>query len=75
MGEVFLAEDTKLERKVALKFLPPQFSADEEERKRFIHEAKAAAALNHANIVTIFEIGDHQGQVFTALEFEKSKTS
>ena len=58
MGEVYLAEDTKLDRKVALKFLPAQFSADEEERKRFIHEAKAAAALDHPNIFTVYEIGE-----------------
>ncbi len=74
MGEVFLAEDTKLERKVALKFLPIQFSADEEERKRFVHEAKAAAALNHANIVTVYETGEHEGQVFIAMEYVEGQT-
>jgi serine/threonine-protein kinase len=74
MGEVFLAEDTKLDRKVALKFLPPQFSADEQERKRFIHEAKAAAALNHPNIVTVHEIGEHEGQVFIAMEYVEGQT-
>jgi serine/threonine protein kinase len=74
MGEVFLAEDTKLDRKVALKFLPSQFSADEQERKRFIHEAKAAAALNHANIVTVYEIGDHEGQIFIAMEYVDGRT-
>ncbi len=74
MGEVFLAQDTKLERKVALKFLPPQFSADEEERKRFIHEAKAAAALNHPNIITVHEIGEHEGQVFIAMEYVEGRT-
>ncbi len=74
MGEVYLAEDTKLERKVALKFLPPQFSADEEERKRFIHEAKAAAALNHPNIITVHEIGEHEGQVFIAMEYVEGHT-
>ena len=74
MGEVFLAEDTKLERKVALKFLPAQFSADVEERKRFIHEAKAAAALNHPNIVTVHEIGEHEGQIFIAMEYVEGRT-
>jgi dienelactone hydrolase len=74
MGEVFLAEDTKLDRKVALKFLPAQFSADEAERKRFIHEAKAAAALNHPNIVTIHEIGEHDGQIFIAMEYVEGRT-
>jgi len=74
MGEVFLAEDTKLDRKVALKFLPAQFSADEEERKRFIHEAKAAAALNHSNIITVHEIGEHEGQIFIAMEYIEGQT-
>jgi serine/threonine protein kinase len=58
MGEVYLAEDTKLERKVALKFLPAQYSADEKERKRFVHEAKAASALDHANICSLYKIGE-----------------
>jgi tetratricopeptide (TPR) repeat protein len=74
MGEVFLAEDTKLDRKVALKFLPAQFSADKDERKRFIHEAKAAAALNHPNIITVYETGEHEGQVFIAMEYVEGRT-
>ncbi len=74
MGEVYLAEDTKLERKVALKFLPAQFSADEAERKRFIHEAKAAAALNHPNIIIIHEIGEHEGQVYISMEYVAGQT-
>ncbi len=74
MGEVYLAEDTKLDRKVALKFLPAQFSADEQERKRFIHEAKAAAALNHSNIITVYETGEHEGHVFIAMEYVAGRT-
>jgi tRNA A-37 threonylcarbamoyl transferase component Bud32 len=74
MGVVYKARDTKLDRDVALKFLPAQFSADPEERKRFIHEAKAAAALNHPNIVTIHEIGDHEGQIFIAMEYVAGRT-
>ncbi len=74
MGDVFLAEDTKLERKVALKFLPPELSMDPDAKARFVHEAKAAAALNHPHIVTIFEIGDHQGQVFIAMEYVEGRT-
>jgi len=74
MGDVFLAEDTKLERKVALKFLPPELSMDPDAKARFVHEAKAAAALNHPHIVTIFEIGDHQGQVFIAMEYVEGQT-
>jgi serine/threonine protein kinase len=75
MGEVYLAEDIKLDRKVALKFLPAQFSADEEERKRFIHEAKAASALDHANICSVYEIGETpEGQLFIAMGYYAGKT-
>ena len=74
MGEIYLAEDTKLERKVALKFLPRHMTADTEARLRFEREAKAAAALNHPNIVTVYEIGEHQGQVFMAMEYVEGQT-
>ncbi|MCJ7524943.1 MAG: protein kinase, partial [Candidatus Aminicenantes bacterium] len=69
MGEVFLAEDTKLKRQVALKFLPRQMTADPEAKQRFEREAQAAAALNHPNIVTVYEIGEHEDQVFIAMEY------
>ncbi len=74
MGEVFLAEDTKLHRQVALKFLPRQMTADPEARQRFEREAQAAAALNHPNIITIHEIGEHEGQVFIAMEYVAGRT-
>ncbi|MCX6554352.1 MAG: protein kinase [Candidatus Aminicenantes bacterium] len=75
MGVVYKARDTKLDREVALKFLPVQLSADEEERKRFIHEAKAASALDHPNICLVYEIGETlDGQLFIAMGYYEGKT-
>lgn len=69
MGKVYLAEDTKLKRKIALKFLPPHLTTDKEATQRFEREAQAAAALNHPNIITIYEISEFEGQIFIAMEF------
>ena len=74
MGEVYLAQDTKLERQVALKFLPRHLTGDKEARERFEREAKSAAALNHLNIITIHDIGEHEGQVFIAMEHVEGRT-
>lgn len=69
MGVVYLAEDENLERKVAIKFLPQQISANSEERERFKIEAKAAASLNHPNIATIHAIEDFENQLFIVMEY------
>ena len=69
MGVVYKAEDTKLKRIVALKFLPLHTLASAEEKSRFVHEAQAAAALNHANICTVYEIDESEGQTFIAMEY------
>ncbi len=69
MGVVYKAEDLNLERPVALKFLAPHLVSDEEGRKRFIREAKAAAALDHPNICTVHEIGEADGRIFIAMAF------
>ncbi|MFQ5676237.1 MAG: protein kinase, partial [bacterium] len=74
MGTVYKAEDTKLDRFIALKFLPQHLSQDEENKKRFIHEAKAASALNHPNIATIYEIDEADGQMFIAMEYIEGKS-
>ena len=69
MGEVYLAQDTKLDRKVALKILPAEVAAHPDRMKRFVQEAKAASALNHPNIITIYEIEQIDSVNFIATEF------
>lgn len=74
MGEVYLAEDTRLDRKVALKVLPAQYTQDEDRLRRFVQEAKAASALNHPNIITIHEIGEAQAGHFIVMELVQGRT-
>jgi tetratricopeptide (TPR) repeat protein/predicted Ser/Thr protein kinase len=69
MGEVFLAQDTKLKRHVALKFLPPEFTLDAEVKTRFMREAQAAAALSHPNIITVYEVSEYQNRSYIAMEY------
>jgi serine/threonine protein kinase/Flp pilus assembly protein TadD len=74
MGVVYKATDTKLDRTVALKFLPSHLSGSEENKSRFLQEAKATAALNHPNIMNVYEIDEHDGSLFMAMEFIEGQT-
>ncbi len=74
MGEVYLAQDTRLGRQIALKLLPQEFTTDRERVARFEQEARAASALNHPNIITIFEIGQVDGTHYIATEFIDGQT-
>jgi serine/threonine protein kinase/Tol biopolymer transport system component len=74
MGEIYLAQDTRLNRKVAIKLLPEQYTKDPERLRRFEKEAQAASALNHPNIITIYEIGEVEGRHFIATEYIEGRT-
>ena len=74
MGVVWKAHDPRLNRYVAIKVLPPGLAQDEERRARFIQEAQAASALNHPNIITIYDIGRVDGSDYMAMEFVEGST-
>src|SRR6267142_5663650 len=74
MGEVYLAQDTKLDRRVALKILPAELASNRDRMDRFVREAQAAAGLNHPNIAHIYEIGESDGTNFIAMEFVEGVT-
>src|SRR4030042_5556876 len=74
MGKVFLARDTVLDRKVALKLLPEELEKDPHTRERFIYEAKAAAALDHPFICKVYETGESKGKAYIAMEYVEGQT-
>jgi serine/threonine protein kinase len=74
MGVVYEAEDTKLKRTVALKFLPPELTRDAQAKARFVQEARAAAALDHPNICSVFEIGEAEGTTYIAMPFVRGRS-
>ncbi len=74
MGEVYLAQDTKLNRNVAIKFLSEEWSKDSDKLNRFVQEAQSASALNHPNIITVFEIGETDNAQYIALEYIEGET-
>src|SRR5258708_37354355 len=74
MGIVYKAQDLKLDRTVAIKFLPHQLSAAAESKERFMQEAKATAALNHSNILNVFEVDEQDGSMFLVMEYVDGQT-
>ncbi|HMA18625.1 MAG TPA: protein kinase, partial [Thermoanaerobaculia bacterium] len=68
MGEVYRARDTRLGREVAVKVLLPEVSADDSRRRRFEQEARSASALNHPNIVAVYDVGSHESTIYLAME-------
>jgi serine/threonine-protein kinase len=74
MGEVYLAQDTKLDRRVAIKFLPESLVADEQARKRLVREAQAAAKLDHPNICSVYEVGEEDGRSFIVMQYVEGET-
>src|SRR5437899_2079128 len=74
MGVVYKAQDTRLDRFVAIKFLPSHLSGSADNKARFLQEAKATAALNHPNILSVYDVGEHDDSMFLVLELVDGKT-
>src|SRR6195256_5786170 len=74
MGAVYKAYDKKLQRVVALKLLPPEYVSQQDRRRRFFQEARAASALNHPHILTVYEVGEDDGKPYIAMEYVEGET-
>ncbi|HEX5884128.1 MAG TPA: serine/threonine-protein kinase, partial [Pyrinomonadaceae bacterium] len=74
MGAVYKAYDNKLQRIVALKLLPPEYVSQDDRRRRFFQEARAASALNHPHILTVYEVGEDEGRPYIAMEYVEGET-
>src|SRR4030095_10088369 len=74
MGAVYKAYDKKLHRTVALKVLPPEYVSQQDRRRRFFQAARAASALNHPHILTVFEVGEDEGKPYIAMEYVEGET-
>jgi serine/threonine protein kinase len=74
MGAVYKAYDNKLQRVVAIKLLPPEYVSQQDRRRRFFQEARAASALNHPHILTIYEVGEDDGRPYIAMEYVEGET-
>src|SRR5918994_7740804 len=74
MGAVYKAYDNKLQRTVALKLLPAEYVSQDDRRRRFFQEARAASALNHPHILTVYEVGEDEGRPYIAMEYVEGET-
>src|SRR5258707_9828221 len=74
MGAVYKAYDKKLQRVVAIKLLPPEYISQQDRRRRFFQEARAASALNHPHILTVYEVGEDDGKPYIAMEYVEGQT-
>src|SRR5713226_6067416 len=74
MGEVYLADDTRLGRKVAIKLLPSDLTRDEEAKRRLLREARSAAALDHSNVCAVYEVNEEDGRMYVVMQYVEGET-